>query len=109
MKKSFKSEVLIGIERTRSFHPATILENDLIHLPPIVNKYLHNVGVVGKEKVINMRAVFEGKIRSNPDDGWMTLTAEQYSFFDGPTRIFYIKARKLGFPVLGLHLYKDQK
>jgi hypothetical protein len=109
MKKTFKFEVLTGIQRTKSLQPVTITENDLKHLPPIVNKYLHYAGVVGKEKVINMRVVFEGRIRSNPEDGWMKLTAEQYSFFDGPTRIFYIKARKLGFPVLGLHLYKNQK
>ncbi len=109
MKTTFKVEVLTGIERTRSLRPGTITEDDLKHLPPVVNKYLHYVGVIGKEKVINMRAVFEGRIRSNPDDTWMKLTAEQYSFFDCPTRIFYIKARKSGFPVLGLHLYKEQK
>ncbi len=72
-------------------------------------KYLNYAGVIGKEKVLNVRIRFEGKIRSKPEDSWMTFTSEQYNFFDKPTRIFYIKARKMGIPVKGIHLYKDEK
>jgi hypothetical protein len=39
----------------------------------------------------------------------MKLTSQQYNFFDNPTRVFYIKATKVGIPALGLHLYKNEK
>ena len=107
MKKTFKDEAVIGIERTGHLSPDIITEDDLKHLPPVVNKYLHYVGVVGKEKVHSMRALCKGKIRSNPGDSWMNLTSEQYNFFDDPTRIFYIRASKTRIPVVGLHLYKN--
>lgn len=109
MKRIFKREVAIGLERTKDLSSVIITENDLKHLPPVVIKYLHYVGVVGREKINNMRMVCSGKIRSNPEDGWMKLNAEQYNFFDTPTRIFYIKVSKAGIPAVGLHLYKDMK
>jgi hypothetical protein len=109
MKQTFKKESLTGLERTSKLPLEIVKESDLEHLPLIVQKYLSNVGVVGKEKVYNMRVVLEGRIRSNPGDSWMKLTSKQYNFFDNPTRVFYIKATKVGFPALGLHLYKDEK
>jgi hypothetical protein len=109
MKKVYKSEVIAGLNRTSSMKPRLIIESDLRHLPPIVKKYLDYTGVIGKEEIFNFRAKFEGKIRSRPEDTWMTVTSEQYNFFDKPTRIFYIKACKMGIPVTGIHLYKDEK
>lgn len=89
--------------------PGIITESDLQHLPPVVRKYLNYVGVVGKERVFNVRVRSEGRIRSKPEDSWMTFTSEQYNFFDKPTRVFYINAHKMGIPAIGLHLYKDEK
>jgi hypothetical protein len=109
MKQTFKNESLTGIERTSTLPLEIVKESDLEQLPLIVRKYLSYVGVVGKEKVYNMRVVLEGRIRSNPGDSWMKLTSKQYNFFDNPTRVFYIKATKVGLPVLGLHLYKNEK
>ena len=63
---------------------------------------------VSREKVLNFRVEFEGRIRSNPTDGWMNLSSVQYNFTDKPTRIFYIKASKMGIPAIGIHLYKDE-
>ena len=109
MKKVYKREVKAGLNRTSSMKPGIIRESDLQHLPPVVKKYLNYVGVVGKERVFNVRVKCEGRIRSKPEDSWMTFKSEQYNFFDKPTRIFYIKARKMGIPAIGLHLYKDEK
>ena len=109
MKKTFKNETLIGLERTSKLPAEIIHESDLEHLPSIVQKYLRYVGVVGKEKVYNMRVVLEGGIRSNPEDDWMKFRSEQYNFFDEPTRVFYFKASKLGLPAYGLHFYKNEK
>jgi hypothetical protein len=109
MKSQYKYEIRIGLLRTNSLKPGLISENDLDHLPTIVNKYLIQSGVVGTERLVNMRIRFEGRIRSKPEDSWMNFSSEQFNFFDNPTRIFYIKASKMGIPAKVLHLYKDEK
>jgi hypothetical protein len=109
MKKIFKKEVLEEFQRTATVKPDILTEKDLVHLPSPVKKYLLQAGVVGKEKVHSMRIVFDGKIRSRPEDPWMKFKSVQYNFFNQPTRIFYIKARKMGIPATGLHLYQNAK
>ncbi|MHC1703592.1 MAG: DUF6544 family protein [Tenuifilaceae bacterium] len=108
MKRLYKKEVKIGLERTQIINPEILTEVDIQHLPTIVQNYLRYVGVIGKEKVHSFRAEFEGNIRSNPSDGWMKLSSVQYNFTDKPTRIFYITAKKMGIPAFGIHLYKDE-
>jgi len=56
-----------------------------------------------------MKVTFEGRIRSNPNGGWMKLKAYQISSFETPTRIFFIKASKMGIPAIGLHCFKNGK
>lgn len=109
MKRTYKNEVIAGLNRTNAIKPEIITERDMQHLPTIVQKYLHYAGVVGKEKVLNVRIKFEGKIRSKPGDSWMNFTSEQYNFFDQPTRVFILKACKMGIPAKGIHLYKEEK
>ncbi len=107
MKHRYFKEVREARERSGSPKPRIINENHMRHLPPMVQKYLHYCGVVGKEEAVNVRIRFEGRFRSG-DGSWMRFTSEQYNFFDRPARIFYIRATKMGIPVTGLHLYKDQ-
>jgi hypothetical protein len=63
---------------------------------------------VGKEKISNVFLKASGKIRSSEKSGWMQFTSEQSNFFSNPLRAFYIKAKKMGVPVNGLHLYKNE-
>jgi hypothetical protein len=109
MKRKYINEVKSAIAKNRGKESGLITQEDLNPLPVIIRKYLRNCGVIGKEKVLNARIEMEGKIRSNPGDRWMTLSSLQYNFFDPYTRIFYIKAKKIGIPAVGLHLYKEEK
>lgn len=107
MKRIFEKGVNEGLRRAEAVISGTITEDDLQQLPDLVQKYLRYTGVVGKEKVLNMQITFSGRLRGKPSDGWMKLAARQYSFFDCPTRVFYLKARMKGIPVTGLHYYKN--
>ncbi len=90
--------------------PPTLLTiEDISHLPEIVQKYIVYSNAVGREKVYNMKVTLEGGIRSNPDEDFMKLKSVQYNFFEKPSRMFYIKAPKMGIPAYGLHVYKDRK
>lgn len=109
MKKTYKKAVLEGLKRTNTIRGEVLTEEDTLHLPSIVNKYLHYTGSIGKEKVLNFRAEFDGGIRSKPGEEFMALKSVQYNFTDVPTRVFYIVAKKKGIPAKGIHLYRDQK
>jgi hypothetical protein len=108
MKKAYKKAVLEGLERTRTIENGTLTEEDIQHLPAIVQKYLHYTGSIGKEKVSNFRAEFTGGIRAKSTEEFMPLKSVQYNFTDKPTRLFYIVAKKKGIPAKGIHLYIDQ-
>jgi len=109
MKKFFRKEVLQCFERTKDFKGDILSENDIKFLPDIIQKYLHYVGAVGQEKVFNFYVLMDGKIRSKSSDPWMNFVSEQYNFLDNYTRAFYIKAKKMGLPATGLHLYKNER
>lgn len=83
-------------------------ENDILHLPVPVQKYLHYTGVVGKEKVKSVRIVFEGQMRDKGKE-WFTFRSEQYNFFDDPTRLFFMKGEMFGLTVPGYHKYSKEK
>ncbi|MCU0385926.1 MAG: hypothetical protein MUE38_07845 [Flavihumibacter sp.] len=82
-----------------------ITETDMVHLPPIVKKYLSYTNSVGKPKIFNFRAVFKGGMRSNPDDSYMPMKTIQYNFTEEPSRFFRFTATKAGMPVAGIHRY----
>jgi len=109
MKKIYQKAVLEAIERIKDQKSEILSEADIQHLPAIVQKYLYYTGSIGKEKVLNFRAEFNGGIRSKSNDDFMPLKSVQYNFTDNPTRLFYIVSRKKGIPAKGIHLYINQK
>ncbi len=108
MRKTYKKAVLEALDRIRFQKIEILTETDIQHLPAIVQKYLYYSGSIGKEKVLNFRAEFNGGIRSKSTEDFMPLKSVQYNFTDNPTRLFYIEARKKGIPAKGIHLYRDQ-
>lgn len=109
MKKTYRKEVLEGLERTKDIKNDILTETDIQHLPAAVQMYIRYTGSIGKNRVRNFRAEFKGGIRSKPSDDFMKLKSVQYNFMDEPTRIFYITAKKKGIPAKGIHVYKNGK
>ncbi len=100
---TYKSEVQKGLAR---YHDMPLLtDNDIKRLPQPVQKYLHYVGAVGKPQIHNVRVVFTGQMKREIKSDWMNIHAEQYNFFDEPTRLFYIYSDIFGIPFDGLHAY----
>ena len=86
----------------------TVREADLAPLPRLVQGYLRAAGVVGKPQVRSMRLRFVGRIRSAADAPWMPFVAEQHSFFDSTTRLFWMRASRGGIPFDVLHRFADR-
>lgn len=104
---SYKKDVASAMVKNPNTNEI-VTEKDLEHLPPIVQNYLHYVGVVGKPKVHNAKVVFEGEMRDRGKD-WFKFTSEQYNFFEFPTRLFFMKAKVKGLATHGYHAYNNKK
>ncbi|KJS13277.1 MAG: hypothetical protein VR67_04600 [Peptococcaceae bacterium BRH_c8a] len=109
LKKAYQGDVQQALEQVRPVDNEILTVEDIKHLPMPVQKYLTYTGVIGKEKVQNMRVVTEGKFRPDPQKGLAPMVSEQYNFFAEPARFYYIKLKMSGVPVVGLHAYKDAK
>jgi hypothetical protein len=103
LREEFDGEVSRGLARSSS--QPLVTEQDLAPLPSPVQRYLRYAGAVGQPRVQTFRVHFTGRIRQGPSAGWMPLRAEQYSFADRPTRLFFMQARMFGLPVEALHSY----
>lgn len=102
---TYRREAARALAALPADRPPLVTEADLLPLPPPVQRWLARAGVVGQPRVRSFRLTFDVRIRGAPDDPWMPGTAEQVETFDPPVRLFYMRARKAGLPVEGLHRY----
>lgn len=107
--RAYKAEVSKGLARTATSESHILTVDDIRHLPDPVQSYLAYVGVIGREKVKDARVVADGHFKIDPQKDWVKMESQQYSFFDDPTRIYYLKTNMSGLPIFGLHSYMDAK
>jgi hypothetical protein len=105
-RSTYEREVHRGLARTMPM--PEIADADLMGLPPPVQTYLRRVGVVGKPHVQNFRARLHGGIRKSRDARFMPVRAEQYNFFDQPSRVFLMDGVTFGLPIQALHIYSER-
>ena len=103
----FKADAQKGIEQTNNIGNTMLADADIAYLPLPVQKYMRYTGAVGKEKVKNMKIVFDGEMRDKGKD-WFKFRSVQYNFFQNPTRLFFMKATMYGLPVPGYHCYQKE-
>ncbi len=82
---NYRFENMVQTERTELLSKSVnkqeehIQLNDLSHLPPIIQKWLKNSGVIGKQKVSNVYLTQTISLKLSPSQTeWNTGTAEQY-------------------------------
>ncbi len=110
LMRTYRREVEKGLAFVKTKDNPVLGEKDIMHLPAPVQKYLRYVGAVGREKVHNVRVVFEGEMKMDPEKDWVSVRGQQYNFFGGNlTRMFYMKAKVSGIPCSGLHYYNNEK
>jgi len=84
-----------------------LMEADVAHLPELVQRYLQVTGAIGRPRIHHFRAAWRGRIRSGPDDPWMSFSAEQVNFVRNPARFFGMHATRSGLPVDVFHVFRD--
>jgi hypothetical protein len=103
-RNQYRAAVREGL--ARSVEMPLVTEADLQPLPAPVQQYLRYAGALGKPRVQNFRALFAGRFRNGFKSRWMPFRAEQYDFFDQPTRVFLMRSSLFGLPAQGLHLFR---
>jgi hypothetical protein len=105
-EKEFKADVKRHLIQTDFTSSDLLTEADIAPLPESVQKYIRHVGAVNKPKVKNMKVVFDGEMREK-GKGFFQFKSVQYNFFNDPTRLFFLKAKMYGIPMLGYHCYQN--
>ncbi len=90
-----------------SVETTVVEERELAKLPPPVARYLRAAGVVGQPRPVSFAVSLEGRIRGEADDPWMAFEGTQVNVLEPPTRLFFIRARKMGLPAHVLHTFAD--
>lgn len=108
MQSEFTNRVKKRFSKNNLLSTELLTENDIHHLPTIVQQYLHYTKSVGQPKIKNFKAEFVGRMRSKPEEDYMNLHSVQYNFYQRPSRYFYMTAKKMGVPASGLHLYENE-
>jgi len=107
--ESFRNQYRAAVREglARSVDMPLVTEADLQPLPAPVQQYLRYTGALGKPRVQNFRALFAGRFRNGFKSRWAPFRAEQYDFFDQPTRFFWMRSSLFGLPAQGLHVFRD--
>jgi hypothetical protein len=88
--------------------PPPVTEVDLAGLPPVVQRYLRFMGVVGRPRDRSFRARFVGRFRLRPKLGWMPAEAWQYNAAPAVARIFVMRLRFARVvPMIGTDTYLE--
>lgn len=106
-EQEFHRDVHLALQQNKAQTGDLLLEKDLEHLPPPVQRYLRYVGVVNQPKVKNVRIVFKGQMRDKGKD-WFPFRSEQYNGFEKYTRLFFMKGKMFGLTVPGYHAYQNK-
>ena len=78
-KQAIKEERIALFENSQFKNQEIVTENALADLPPVVQKWITNSGVIGKKFIFNVHLVQELQLKLKPGQtNWNNGTAEQY-------------------------------
>lgn len=77
-----------------------ITEDDLLRVPPPVQRYLRFTGVVGKPWVETVRLKYVGRFRLGADKPWMPISVSQSYTVDPPGFVWKATFKIAGLPLM---------
>lgn len=75
-------------------------ENDILHLPKILQKWIINSGAIGKPKVQTVRLKQVGTMRTKKNSKWIPFEATQYFNVENPS--FVWKTKVAAMPLINM-------
>lgn len=90
MIRMFLSEVQTEVDKSIVSHEV-FSEKDILNLPEPVQRYFRYSGYIGKERMTNVKFVWDDvNFKMSPDKPWFKIKYEQYNFVSEPARLAYI-------------------
>ncbi|AFH47838.1 Hypothetical protein IALB_0126 [Ignavibacterium album JCM 16511] len=87
-----KNEVTELLSKSSVDKKEILNEDKISHLPPVIQKWLKNSGVVGREMINTVYLKQRGQIRMKPEqESWYNSQAEQWFTVDNPAFIWKVK------------------
>lgn len=87
----------------------TLSKEEIAHLPACVQRYVVYAGATGKSKTQNVYIEFEAEMYRKPGDKPMKSHSFQYNFYGEYSRLFLMKAGKMGIPFRAIHIYRNEE
>ena len=110
-KQQFNTTIIktvnFQLQKSNNLQTDVLLQKDIKRLPILIQKYITYSGALGKPKVKNMKIVFDGEMRERGKN-FFKFQSVQYNFFDEPTRLFFMKAKRFNGHVTGYHCYQNK-
>jgi hypothetical protein len=86
--KIVKNESAKLFQNIGTLNKSVITENDIAHLPKLVQKWITRSGAVGHHNVVSVRLKQKGEMRTKPNSRWMPFTANQYFNVNNPSFVW---------------------
>jgi hypothetical protein len=102
----------VAVEKTKKFYTKpleerieTIKEDDLAHLPDIIQNYIDNINLLDNKEIKRVRLKQQGEFKLKPDSTWKTYNAEQYVNTESMSFLWYAKIRMA--PFMNIHVIDE--
>lgn len=105
-RRAYETNVSRGLMVGAVSNQDIIIEEDLLGLPAVVQNYLRYVGVVGKKKISQFVIEVDGEMRLDKEKDWAPVKADQTTFINKGTRLFYMMMNYKRIPINGLHHFE---
>lgn len=109
IENALRKDVNECLDKSSKITVEIFSETDIQHLPHIVQRHLKYVGALNKPKIKNMLIEFDAEMYKKPGDKPMKSHTLQYNFYEDYSRLFLMKASKMGIPFSALHIYKNKQ
>jgi len=91
------NETLALLQNTDSSNTTLVTTKNILLAPAIIQKWMKNSGVIGKQKIFSVRLKQKGEMRTKPESKWMSFTAEQFFNVKDPSFVWSTKVEALPF------------
>lgn len=108
-KKAFQEKTSEAFTAQPLTAASIIGEVEISHLPACVKRYLAFTGAIGRSKPQNIYLEFDAEMFNKPGAKAMKSQSVQYNFFGDYSRLFLMKASKIGIPFRALHIYENEQ
>lgn len=95
MKQTIQNEVFEQVQQAEQARPGLITEAQVLGLPEPVQRYLKYARVVGKDPIRTVRLTQQGFMRTQPDQKWLPMVAEQAFTTTPPAFLWHCTMRPL--------------